>query len=376
MSRTSSLPAILTLAALALSFAGCAPKADFTASVTAGDAPLIVKFTDNSETLFLDFINIASIIPITGREWDFGDLTGSLETSPSHTYTSPGLYSVSLTVSTWFTEVTTTKAQLIRVDYDPPAASFSSTAATTDVRSYTFTDTSTAGGASIGSRQWDFGDGASSTATNPTHSFAAAGPYTVSLTVCSSAGCNTATRTITVPAFTAPAAQLRITSNTSAARTYDFADTSTAGNIPITSRQWSFGDGGVATTANATHPYAADGVYEVSLEVCAGTLCNTATSSLTVGTRPSANFTITRVGDTSSLTFDFRDGSAAGSSPLNTRQWTFSDGELATTDVVRHTFAAPGDYTVSLEVCGGSLCATATRVLRITPGNAEILETP
>jgi PKD repeat protein len=47
----------------------------------------------------------------------------------------------------------------------------------------TFTDTSTDSDGVIAARAWTFGDGATSTATNPSHTYAAAGTYTVGLTV-------------------------------------------------------------------------------------------------------------------------------------------------------------------------------------------------
>jgi PKD repeat protein len=52
----------------------------------------------------------------------------------------------------------------------------------------TFTDSSSAPGSSIGSRAWDFGDGGTSTATSPSHTFAQPGVYTVTLTVTKAQG--------------------------------------------------------------------------------------------------------------------------------------------------------------------------------------------
>jgi PKD repeat protein len=59
----------------------------------------------------------------------------------------------------------------------------------------TFTDASTAVDTTITSRSWSFGDGGISTATNPTHAYAVAGTYTVSLTVSNGSINNTKTRT-------------------------------------------------------------------------------------------------------------------------------------------------------------------------------------
>ncbi|MFI6801611.1 collagenase [Streptosporangium canum] len=52
----------------------------------------------------------------------------------------------------------------------------------------TFTDTSTDSDGTIASRQWNFGDGTSSTSANPSHTYTTAGTYTVQLTVTDNAG--------------------------------------------------------------------------------------------------------------------------------------------------------------------------------------------
>lgn len=78
----------------------------------------------------------------------------------------------------------------------PPAANF-----TTAINGLTvaFTDGSTDTDGSIASRSWNFGDGTTSTVVNPGKTYAAAGTYTVSLTVTDNQGAsNTATRSVTV----------------------------------------------------------------------------------------------------------------------------------------------------------------------------------
>jgi PKD repeat protein len=63
-----------------------AAVADFFADVTSGDAPLTVMFTDLSSNA-------------TAWAWDFGDGNTSTEQSPTHTYTTDGVYSVTLVAS-------------------------------------------------------------------------------------------------------------------------------------------------------------------------------------------------------------------------------------------------------------------------------------
>jgi PKD repeat protein len=61
------------------------PTASFTADIQSGTAPLTVKFIDTSTN------------SPTGWQWAFGDGLLNTEENPSHTYTSAGTYTVSLT---------------------------------------------------------------------------------------------------------------------------------------------------------------------------------------------------------------------------------------------------------------------------------------
>ncbi|HZY32775.1 MAG TPA: protease pro-enzyme activation domain-containing protein [Rhodanobacter sp.] len=78
----------------------------------------------------------------------------------------------------------------------PPVANFSDSISGLTVN---FTDSSTDSDGTIASRAWTFGDGSTSTATNPSHTYAAAGTYSVSLQVTDNGGAtNTKTQSVTV----------------------------------------------------------------------------------------------------------------------------------------------------------------------------------
>ena len=88
----------------------------------------------------------------------------------------------------------------------PPVANFSDTISGLTVN---FTDSSTDSDGTVASRAWNFGDGSTSTATNPSHTYAAGGTYSVSLKVTDNGGAtNTKTQSVTVAAAGGGSSQL------------------------------------------------------------------------------------------------------------------------------------------------------------------------
>ncbi|MFD0725383.1 PKD domain-containing protein [Lysobacter brunescens] len=97
----------------------------------------------------------------------------------------------------------------------PPTANFTSS---TSALTATFTDTSTDSDGSIAARSWNFGDSTTSTLANPSKTYAAAGTYTVALTVTDNAGAsNTASKSVTVSSSTAYSLSGTVTTSAGAA---------------------------------------------------------------------------------------------------------------------------------------------------------------
>jgi PKD repeat protein len=157
------------------------PVADFSATPISGVAPLTVQFSDRSE------YNPTSWL------WILGDETWpSDEQNPSHTYTVPGLYTVSLTVTNDYGQNEQSKTDYILVRASMPVADFTQdlTFGPTPLTVH-FQDLSTGNPDQC---FWDFGDGETMEwQTNPVHVYQRAGNYLVSLTVENSAGSNTRT---------------------------------------------------------------------------------------------------------------------------------------------------------------------------------------
>lgn len=134
--------------------------------------------------------------------WNFGDAGTSAVQNPVHTYAGAGPFNVSLTVTT-VNGCVNTRAQQLSAIYPEPVAAFNALPEVCIGSLIGFSDASTASGSSITGWSWNFGDGSPvSTSQNPTHIYAVAGTYTVTLSVTSAAGCqtvnNTATRNVLV----------------------------------------------------------------------------------------------------------------------------------------------------------------------------------
>ncbi|MCB9431239.1 MAG: PKD domain-containing protein [Ardenticatenaceae bacterium] len=110
--------------------------------------------------------------------------------------TEPGSYTVTLTVNNDGGTMSVTKVDYITVTLGAPVANFSTTPISGTVPlTVTLTDLSTGQPTSWG---WDFGDGGTATVQHPSHTYSAAGTYTVTLTVSNTVGSDTATGTVTV----------------------------------------------------------------------------------------------------------------------------------------------------------------------------------
>ncbi len=158
-----------------------APVAQFTATPTSGLAPLTVNFTNTSTG------------SITSYAWAFGDGTTSTAANPVKVYSAAGTYTVSLTVTGPGGSNTQTRTNYITVTTaGAPVAQFTATTTWGTARlTVPFTNTSTG---NITSYAWNFGDGTTSTAANPTKVYSVPGTYTVRLTVTGPGGSNTQIR--------------------------------------------------------------------------------------------------------------------------------------------------------------------------------------
>jgi len=325
------------------------PVANFTANVTAGDAPLAVQFTD------------ASTGGPTSWSWTFGDGGTSDQQNPVHVYTAAGVYTVNLTVTNDFGSDSEVKTGYITVtEPDTQVADFTGTPTTGDAPlEVRFADNST--GKPV-QWLWEFGDGRIATTKNPITTYRQPGTYTVNLTATYGDGSSsrstkadyiTVTRPNPVASFTADQA------SGNADLPVQFTDTSTGSP---TSWAWNFGDGATSTDQNPAHTYTTAGTYTVTLEVSRdGGPASTKTEQIDV--KPVAGFTAGTTRGYAPFAVQFTDASTGNP---DTHSWDFGDGATSSDPNPAHTYTTAGTYTVALTVTGGGQAHTEVKAAYIT----------
>ncbi|MFA7694156.1 MAG: PKD domain-containing protein [Methanoregula sp.] len=334
------------------------PVASFISNASSGTSPLSVQFMDSS------------LNSPTSWTWLFGDSGTSTSQNPTHTYTTTGTYTVTLIATNSAGSDTLTKTGYItatKASSVPGVAFVANVTSGSVPLSVQFLDSSTN---SPTAWLWSFGDGGTSILSNPVHTYATDGTYTVTLTATNSAGSNTISKTNSITASKvtdAPAPLFKSTvSSGYAPLNVQFVDAS--GNSP-NAWVWSFGDGSTSMLQNPTHTYTTAGSYTVTLTATNAVGSNTISQSgyITVNAAiPSSSFTTNVTTGVKPLTVQFTDTS--GNAPTGW-YWTFGEGGTSTSQNPVYTFTSVGTYSVSLGASNTAGSNTTTKSKYITVTN-------
>ena len=316
--------------------------------------PLTVQF-DNSS------LNAANYI------WDFGDGTSATGTSPQHTYTISGAFTVKLiAIGIGGCSDTISKVNFVRIN-QPKITSFSGFPFHGCAPSTVPFKANVTSAEAIATYLWDFGDGTTSSQGTPTHVYSTVGTYKVSLTVTTVSGCTDSyTLNSAVVIAARPTANFSATPlNACASEAVSFKDLSTG---TVDGWYWVFGDGTSGTQQSPLHKYQDTGFFSVKL-VASNNGCK---DSITLNnyihvSPPIANF-ITAQDCTNKYLKTFTDKSIGAVS----WNWDFGDGTISNQQNNAHTYADTGVYTIRLIVTNGACADTATTVKYVIDENPTI----
>lgn len=211
------------------------------------------------------------------------------------------------------------------------------------------------------SYDWDFGDGGSSTLSNPGHTYNQAGTYSVRLLIQDSLCFDSIVKLVTV--LNPISCQADFFFNNNNALRVDYVNNSTAVGGGL--YQWDFGDGFFSNSNSRSvipHTYGQAGTYNVCLMVvdtfsnCSDSICKSVVVSSTKSCK--ADFTYVAV---QNGVYNFQNLSTPLSSLLFA--WDFGDGIIDTSNTINpsHTYSSPGTYRVVLYTwdtnrqCGDSI---------------------
>ncbi|MDE1820810.1 MAG: PKD domain-containing protein [Euryarchaeota archaeon] len=325
--------------------------------------------------------------------WDFGDGSNATGAPNYHVYTSNGIYhAVLFVLDSLGNSANASVLVAVGTNITPLSVQASASPSSGQAPLVVSFTSVVNGGVGPFSYGWSFGDGATSSLTDPSHTYSSSGVYQATVKVIDAQGnAGSASVWVNVNGTTCQgncSGSLQAFASASATSgasplTTTFYGGASGGSLPYT-YLWQFGDGQGAAVQDPTHTYQGAGTFLASVDVsdAAGSL---ATSFITISVSgggcsnctpvPALTVPATSVvGQTVSLSASV---SAVGTFHY---AWSFGDGttlamtvyssHFGTVVQAQHTYLRAGTYHVAVVVSGGTTppsSATSTISVHGTP---------
>lgn len=203
---------------------------------------------------------------------------------------------------------------------------------------------------------WDFGDGTSSTAQNPTHQYQPGYYKSTYYVMFADSSWTSLTKNIIYPIQPDLLPPEAISCNTLEFKQKSkwVVDVNTGVNW-----SWDFGDGSpTSTAASPTHTYSTVGTYNVTFTMSDGASC-TKTLSFPVQILPDPQARFFPPSSCINSTVQFRDSSILSTGGTVTKWlWNFGDGKTSTLQHPVYTYGSAGTYNVTLTITDQSKCVS------------------
>ena len=345
------------------------PHADFTINPSTKDVCINRPFG------FTD-ISTSSNGAITTWNWNFGDGSPIVTTTPNPIYTYLTANNFTVTLFTYDAKgcVSDTMQKIVTV-HAKPVAVWGYSSPTCEKNAIIFSDTSIANFTSISKWNWTFGDNTSATYTTNASfpkTYAAYNNYTATLQVMSDTGCLSIPVSKIIKVNPLPLINFSLPDICLPDGRGQFNDGSTIpdNSSALFSYLWNFGDPNNATPStlkNPIHQYTAlapSGGYQVKLKITTKDGCvDSLTQSFNkVYPQPKADFSTTPTNGQICLadTVFFKDLSDGKTSPVNAWNWSFGDNITSTSQNPFRKYADSGTFKVKLYIFNTQGCVSDT----------------
>ncbi|MCP4344360.1 MAG: PKD domain-containing protein [Desulfobacterales bacterium] len=317
---------------------------------------------------------------ITSYKWDFGDETASATSSKPkevHSYSEPGRYTATLAVKDNSGLPGGVGSDTVDVIVNFPPTADAGKSRTVCIGQVFFDGTGSKDpDGNIISYEWDFGDGGKGSGGRPVHIYRSPGIYEATLTVTDNSGTatNKASAVTRIEINGPPLVDIGGQKQLSCPEEPTLLDASASAdpNGDKINYGWDFGDGEKATGVAVEHIYKTTGRFIASVTASDGRnmKCsqNTASKIVIINDLPIADAGPNQlVNPHDSVSFKGT-GSVDPDGKITEYAWKMGDGAVNEGMKVKHTYTAPGKYTVRLTVKDDSatVCDKNTDEMTVT----------
>lgn len=346
---TTGIPGVYTVTLTTIT--GC-PGPTLTYSLTQYPKPTasFLPIQATACTHSLTFVNTSTVSSgsIVMSNWNMGDGNTSNNLNGFNNYTNDGTYNVQLisTSNMGCRDTVTIPITILPL----PVVTFTANAVCLH-NSTSFLNTTTVNNGFVTNSVWQFGDGSSSSLAQPTHTYANAGSFPVTLIVTTNSNCvNSTTQNVIVH----PLPIANFTSNEPCLnQATQFNNLSTIATGSIIKYRWDFENDGIIddSTANPSHLYPSAGTQQSRLQAISNNNCsNQNLGNVIVHYNPTANFQVPSTCIPNATTFNNLSTSSDG--VITSYAWDFN-GDNVTDNVQQnpqYIFTSSGNFGVRLEV--------------------------
>lgn len=311
---------------------------------------------------------------ILKRYWNFGDGSpiDSVNTNPTHTYSTAGNYTVTLTVLA-IDGCVNTFTQTVSVGSIPLAGFLMNSANNCVGTSISLTDTSSVTVGTISGWYWELdNNGLTASIRDPSTTYTTGGLKNIRLVVKTIEGCVSDTLYQTIQIHDRPVVDFTFSDSVCVGTPTLFFGTSSSSQYPVTNWLWSVGDTSTSpiNTQNAAYTFSAAGLYNVALGAnsngnagCLGTI----TKNVFVTSKPIP--AIKNVLTCQNTTVRLLDSSyTVGGISITGWWWDLGNGQFSTDQNPLVTYSNAGPVTVRLAVRNSRGCLSDTLSFTINVG--------